>query len=98
MLVGNYELQNWILSQGGNPVRYSVNYSFKVDACVIIVRTDVNHSKYSWTWKPIFHHNLYFLNEIFKKYYGEYIYGSEDIAKKMVDDFLLKIDKNKMFW
>jgi hypothetical protein len=60
MIIGSYQLKDWILNSSAEPLRYSTTSTNRVDASVILTREYVDHPIYGWAWRPKFHHELSF--------------------------------------
>lgn len=91
MKICNIILDNWTVTTTGEPVRYSINYSQNVDACIVLWKQGHEDNEQECIWQPSFNHKFYFLNMIFQKSYGVYIKGTSDVAKEVTDVFLKKI-------
>lgn len=95
MKFGKFELKDWQEQTLGGYVRYSTEYASKIDACVCVYFGISNNFK--MMWEVQFNHNLYYLNKLFKQTYPTAIECDGEKIKKLVDDFLIRMDKILIF-
>lgn len=64
---------------------------------VELYRAVVKGGQYNWAWAPNFTGSLAFLNNIYKSSNDPYIFEHADAAKIIIDNFIERINKLKIY-
>jgi hypothetical protein len=96
MKFGKIKFMDWHHESSHKWIRYEDN--FPALSTIHIVKIYGRYTE-GYAWYPEFHGEMNFMNEIYAYTTGfkEFKYNGENEAKKYVDDFLIRMDKLKVF-